>query len=94
MTGIQNTPAVPADLKSKAKVELAGGVPFVADSDLKTALSKAGVPTQAAKAVVDENTTARLDGLTALSVMALIALIALLVGLRLPTEQPAAAPDT
>ena len=44
MTGIQNNPAVPADVKSKAKVELAGGVPFVSDADLKTALDKAGVP--------------------------------------------------
>jgi MFS family permease len=35
MSGIQNNPAVPADLKSKAKVELAGGVPFVSDADLK-----------------------------------------------------------
>jgi MFS family permease len=95
MTGIQNNPAVPADLKSKAKVELAGGVPFVSDADLKAALAKAGVPTQTAKVVVDENTTARLDGLrTALSVMALIALIALVFSLRLPTEQPASAPET
>ena len=46
MTGIQNNPAVPAEVKSKAKVELAGGVPFVSDADLKTALDKAGVPTQ------------------------------------------------
>ncbi len=38
MTGIQNNPAVPAELKSKAKVELAAGVPFVSDADLKTAL--------------------------------------------------------
>ncbi len=95
MTGIQNNPAVPADLKSRAKVQLASGVPFVSDADLKTALAKAGVPSQAADAVVDENTTARLDGLrTALSVMALIALIALLFSLRLPTEQPASAPET
>jgi hypothetical protein len=48
MTGIQNNPAVPAEVKSKAKVELAGGVPFVSDADLKTALEKAGVSTQAA----------------------------------------------
>ncbi len=43
MTGIQNNPAVPADVKSKAKVELASGVPFVSDSDLKAMLSKAGL---------------------------------------------------
>ena len=35
MTGIQNNPAVPAEVKSKAQVELASGVPFVSDADLK-----------------------------------------------------------
>jgi hypothetical protein len=34
LTGIQNNPAVTADVKSKAKVELAGGIPFVSDTDL------------------------------------------------------------
>src|SRR5205085_6426996 len=32
--GIQNNPKVPESVTSKAKVQLAGGVPFVADSDL------------------------------------------------------------
>jgi MFS family permease len=95
MTGIQNNPAVPADVKSKAKVELAGGVPFVSDADLKTALKKAGVPTKTADAVVAENTTARLDGLrSSLSVMAIFALIALPFSRRIPTQQPASAPAT
>jgi hypothetical protein len=95
MTGIQNNPAVPAEVKSKAKVELAGGVPFVSDADLKTALNKAGVPTETANAIVDENATARIDGLrSSLSVMAVIALIAVFFSVRIPTEQPASAPDT
>jgi MFS family permease len=95
MTGIQNNPAVPAQLKSKAKTELAGGVPFVSDSDLKTALDKAGVPTKTADAIVAENTTARLDGLrSSLSVLAVIALIALPFSRRIPTRQPASAPTT
>ncbi len=90
MTGIQNNPAVPAEVKSQAKVQLAGGVPFVSDADLKTALNKAGVSTQAANAIVDENATARIDGLrTSLSVMAIIALIAVFFSLRIPAEQPA-----
>jgi hypothetical protein len=42
---------VPADLKSKATVELASGVPFVSDADLKTALDKAGVPPKTADAI-------------------------------------------
>jgi MFS family permease len=95
MSGVQNNPAVPADVKSKAKVELAGGVPFVSDADLKTALDKAGVPTETANAIVAENTTARLDGLrSSLSVMAVITLIALPFTRRIPTEQPASATAT
>jgi MFS family permease len=90
MTGIQNNPAVPAEVKSKAKVELSGGVQFVSDADLKKALNKAGVSMQAAAAIVDENEKARIAGLrSSLSVLALIALIAVLFSFRIPTEQPA-----
>ncbi len=92
MTGIQNNPAVPADVKAQAKVELAGGVPFVSDAQLKSALHKAGVSNQAANAIVDENSTARINGLrSSLSVLAVIALIAVFFSLRIPTEQPASA---
>jgi MFS family permease len=92
MTGIQNNPAVPGDLKEKAKVELAAGVPFVSDADLKKALSTAGVPQQTADAIVKENETARIDGLrVALAVLALFALVAMVFTLRLPTRQPGVA---
>ena len=95
MTGIQNNPAVPADVKSKANVELASGVPFVSDADLKTALDKAGVSTQTADAIVEENANARIAGLrSSLSVMAIIALIAVFFSFRIPTEQPAATRPT
>jgi Major Facilitator Superfamily len=95
MTGIQNNPPVPAEVKSKAKVELAGGIAFVSDADLKTALAKAGVPTKTADAIVTENATARIDGLrSSLSVLAIIALIALPFSRQIPTEQPAPAPAT
>ncbi len=93
LTGVQNNPAVPKDLSTKANVELSGGVPFLSDEDLKTALDKAAVPPQAANAIVDENANARIDGLrTSLSVLALIALLALFFSRRIPTTQPAAAP--
>jgi hypothetical protein len=95
LTGIQDNPSVPAGVKSKAKVELAGGIPFVADADLKTELDKAGVPTKTADAIVKENATARLDGLrSSLSVLALIALVALPFSRRIPTQQPASAVPT
>ncbi len=95
LTGVQQNRAVPAEVKSKVSVQLAGGVPFVTDADLKTALDKAGVPTSTADAVVHENATARLDGLrSSLSVLALIALVALFFTRRIPTVQPASAVAT
>ncbi|MGZ4179596.1 MAG: MFS transporter [Solirubrobacteraceae bacterium] len=90
ITGIQNNPAIPADLKSKAKTELSSGIPFLSDKDLRAALDKAGVPKQTADEIVKENQTARIDALrSSLSVIAVIALMALFFGLRLPTAQPA-----
>ena len=89
--GIQNNPKVPENVTSKAQVELAAGIPFVSDKDLKTALDKADVPPETADAIVDENETARLDGLRAsLSVLAVIALIAVFFSRRIPTRQPGA----
>src|SRR3989440_2188921 len=44
LTGVEQNPAVPASVKSKAKTELASGVPFLSDKDLKTALDDAHVP--------------------------------------------------
>jgi MFS family permease len=91
-TGIQSNPAVPKHLTSKAQVELAGGIPFISDADLTTALDEAGVTGATADAVVDENAQARIDGLrAALSVLALIALTALFFTGALPTRQPGAA---
>jgi len=93
LTGIQNNPAVPKDLASKAQVELAGGIPFMSDKDLQAALDKAGVPPTTAAAIVDENANARIDGLRAsLSLLAVVALIALFTSRRIPTRQPSAAP--
>ena len=95
LSGVQNNPAVPADLASKAQVELAGGIPFLSDKDLQTQLDKAGVPAKTADAIVEENAKARLDGLrTSLSLLALVALIALFASRRIPAEQPAEVPSS
>ncbi len=92
LTGVEQNPAVPASVKSKATTELAGGVPFISDAELETSLEKAHVPPRATDAIVEENETARLVGLrTALSVLAIFALIALLFSRWIPTEQPASA---
>src|SRR5690242_19480373 len=95
IAGIQNNPAIPADLKAQAKTQLSSGIPFLSDKDLQAALEKGGVPKQAADEIVKENKTARLDALrSSLSVIAVIALMALFFGIRLPTAQPAKARPT
>lgn len=93
IAGVQNNPAVPADVKSKANTELASGVPFLSDKDLKAALDKAGVPAETADEIVDENATARVDALrSSLSVIAVIALMALYFGGGIHRERPTGAP--
>jgi MFS family permease len=90
--GIEQNPAVPSKVSTQASTELAGGIPFLSDADLQTALTKAGASKQVTQAVLDENQQARLDGLrTALAALALLTLIALLFSTRIPTEQPGSA---
>ena len=89
LTGIESNPDVPDDLSSQAQVELSSGVPFISDADLEKALSDAGVPSDQAQAIVDENADARIAGLrSALAVLAVIALFALFFGRAIPSTQP------
>ena len=91
LTGVQENDAVPAPVKSKTSTELSGGVPFISDADLESALDKAHVPPRTSEAIVEENETARLVGLrTALAVLALLALLAVPLSWHIPTKQPAA----
>src|SRR5499425_766679 len=93
LTGIQHNPAVPQEVASKAQVELAGGIPFLSDKDLQAQLDKADMPTKTADAIVEENASARIDGLrSSLSLLAIVALIALFATRRIPAEQPTASP--
>jgi hypothetical protein len=95
LTGIKNNPAIPASVSSQATTKLSGGIPFVSDADLHAALDKAGVPKQQADAIVEENATARIDGLrSSLTVMALIALMAIVFTFRIPIRQVTHEPDT
>jgi MFS family permease len=94
LTGISQNPAVPANVKSQANVKLAGGVPFISDADLQTALDQASVSGDTATAVLEANQQARLDGLrAALVVLAGVALLALFAARRIPTEQPGSTPE-
>ena len=91
--GIQENPAVPGQVAARAEVELAEGIPFISDADLESALREAGVPSREAQAIVDENESARIQGLRAsLSVLAVVALIALFFTRLIPTE-PVGAPS-
>ena len=94
LTGVQANAAIPAQLSSKAQVELSSGVPFVSDADLGTALAKQGITGDTAAAIVDENEKARLTALrAALAVLAALTLVALFFTRRLPTVPPAGADE-
>jgi Na+/melibiose symporter-like transporter len=89
LTGVQNNPDVPDSVASQAQTELAGGVEFISDADLETALSDAQVPSATADAIVETNEQSRIDGLrVAVAVLALFALVALPFTRGIPTIQP------
>jgi len=93
LAGIEGNPAVAADVKQRANVELSSGVPFASDADVEAALEQAGVTGESADAIVAENRKARLRALrTALAVIALVAAVALLVSGPIPTRQPGSRP--
>ncbi len=86
INGVQDNPDVPAEVSAAAEVELAGGIPFISDADLEEALDDTELPQAQVDAVVDENESARIDGLRlALVVLALIAGLALFFTRLLPT---------
>jgi MFS family permease len=89
LLGVQENPAVPSGVKEQATVELAGGVPFLSDADLESALEDAGLDQTTTEAIVDENADARVRALrSSLAVIAGVALLALFFTGRIPTRQP------
>ena len=84
---------MPKSVQARASTELSGGIPFLSDDELETALDEApGISSRATDEIVEENEEARLVGLrTALAVLALLALVGLALTGRIPTRQPAAA---
>jgi hypothetical protein len=80
-------------VKAEVPVKLAAGIPFVSDAQLQATLDEAGVPSNTADAIVNENSKARLDALrAALAVLALIGSLGW-VSRRIPTEQPGSTPS-
>ncbi|MFV5995154.1 MFS transporter [Streptomyces sp. NPDC056231] len=89
LANIDGSPAIPAEIKARASIELSGGVPFLSDAQLKKQLDEAGAHTDAAQAALDANADARVDALrAALAILALTGLIALFFTHRIPATQP------
>lgn len=89
LTNVEQNPAVPDEVKSRATVELESGVPFLSDADLESALDEAGTSETVAQAALDANEEARIDGLrAAVTILAFAALIAMFFTSRIPTTQP------
>ncbi len=92
ITGIEQNPAIPDQVRSNATVTLASGAPFLSDTALRSAMDDAGVEQTTTDAVIAENRRARIEGLdAALGALALLAVAALLFTGRLP-DAPAAEP--
>ncbi|MCQ4120610.1 MFS transporter [Rhodococcus tibetensis] len=85
VAGIQANPDVPAAVQQQATTELAGGVPFLSDTQLEAALTDASVPESTAQDILDLNSDARLEALrVAYGVTALLAIAALFFTGRVP----------
>jgi MFS family permease len=89
LTGVESNRAVPERIQAQAQTQLAGGVPFLSDAELESALDETRVGPRATAAIVEENETSRLVGLrTALGVLAIFALVALFLTGQIPARQP------
>jgi EmrB/QacA subfamily drug resistance transporter len=85
LAGIEQSSAIPSRVKEQARVELAGGVPFISDADLEAALDDAHVSRRTTDAALDAYAAARLDGLrAALAILAVLDLVALFLAQRIP----------
>jgi Na+/melibiose symporter-like transporter len=95
LQGVEDNNAVPPQVSDQAQVQLANGVPFLSDADLRAALEQAAVPPDVSAAVLEVNATARVEGLRdALAVLLLIAAGALVAARRIPDEPVGGAPPS
>jgi Na+/melibiose symporter-like transporter len=89
VANIQQSPAIPSEVKSQAQVELAGGVPFISDADLEAALDETDADPETSDAALEAYQDARIDGLrSALAILAVLAIGALFFAHRIPKTQP------
>ncbi|HUZ53750.1 MAG TPA: MFS transporter [Streptosporangiaceae bacterium] len=76
--GVQDSSAIPPDVKTQATTQFAPGVPFISDTDLMKQLQQGEVRPAQADAILTANSDARLAALrTSLWVVALFAVAAL-----------------
>jgi MFS family permease len=85
LESVTENPDIPSAVKDQANVQLASGIPFMSDADLRAALNQAGVSPDLAIEVLEANDQARVDGLRrALAAMAFVALSGLFVARTIP----------
>ncbi len=91
LAGVADSPAISESVKSQISTELVGGVPFISDAQLTTALEQAGVSQADADSITEINANARLEALqVAFALVGLIAIGALFLTARIPTVPPGA----
>ena len=89
LTGVAVSSTIDESLKSQLTTELAGGVPFVSDAQLESALSAAAVPQSQIDEITAINADARLQALqVAFAAAGLVAITALFFTGRIPTVPP------
>jgi len=94
LTSVTENPDIPPSVKDQASVQLAAGIPFMSDADLKAALDEAGGSPDVAAEAIEANEQGRVDGLrSALSVLALIALSGLFLARAIP-KTPKSIPES
>jgi len=85
LAGIVDSPKVPEAVKKKSEVQLAAGIPFVSNDQLRAYMRAEGASAKATRFVLADNEHARLKGLqTALSLVAGLCVVALFFTGRLP----------
>jgi MFS family permease len=94
LQGVLGNPAIPQQLQTQASVQLASGVPYMSDAQLRDALTAVGVPPEVTTAAVDVNKDARVSGLrSALAVLAMIAALGLFSARRIPRDPVRGSPQ-
>ncbi len=93
LTGIDQNPVVPQELKDQANVNLVAGAPFISNSEAEAQMQAADVPDDVIAEVLDQNEASQIEGLrVALGVLTVLGVIALFFTGRIPKQQPGSAP--